>query len=80
MRGRIAAVNSMCIGASNEMGGVESAVVAEYFGPRFSAVSGGIGTLLVVLGAACFWPQLGRIGSLHDIKQKSATGSEPVAL
>ncbi len=68
MRGRVSAVNSMFIGASNELGGFESGITAQWFGPVISVVGGGIGTLLVVLGAAWTWPQLRRFGSLHGAK------------
>lgn len=64
MRGRVAAVNSMFIGASNELGGYESGQVAYWFGPTFSVVSGGIGTLLVVLLVATAWPSVRRYGKL----------------
>jgi MFS family permease len=66
MRGRVSAVNSMFIGASNELGGFESGTVAYYFGPIASVVSGGIGTLATVLGVAWMWPQLGKYGRLDE--------------
>ncbi len=52
MRGRVAAVNSMFIGASNELGGFESGLVAALFTPVISVVSGGIGTIAVVAAVA----------------------------
>ena len=58
MRGRVSAINSLFIGTSNELGGYESGVVAEYFGTVASVVSGGIGTLVVVLMVGTVWPQL----------------------
>lgn len=64
MRGRVSAVNSMFIGASNELGGFESGLVAAWFGPTFSVVSGGVGTLVVVALVALAWPQLARYGRL----------------
>lgn len=64
LRGRVSAVNSLFIGTSNELGGYESGLVAEYFGPVASVVSGGIGTLLVVGIVAGIWPQLRRYGAL----------------
>ena len=64
MRGRVAAINNMFIGASNELGGFESALVAEWFGPVFSVVSGGIGTLVVVAAIAWRFPELRRYGRL----------------
>jgi hypothetical protein len=66
MRGRVAAVNSMFIGASNELGASESGLVARYFGPIVSVVSGGIGTLIVVGLVALTWPQVRRYRKLGD--------------
>jgi MFS family permease len=68
MRGRVSAVNQVFIGASNELGGLESGVTAKLFGPVISVVGGGIGTLFVVLGIAGKWPQLRRLGSLKDLQ------------
>jgi MFS family permease len=48
MRGRVSAVNSIFIGASNQLGEFESGITAGWFGAVPSAVIGGIGTLLVV--------------------------------
>lgn len=48
MRGRVSAVNSLFIGASNQLGEFESGIVAAALGPVLSVVSGGIGTLVVV--------------------------------
>jgi MFS family permease len=64
-RGRVSAVNSLFIGTSNELGGFESGLVAEWFGPVFSAVSGGFGTLIVVGLIAWFWPEIRRYGRLE---------------
>lgn len=47
MRGRVSAVNSIFIGASNQLGEFESGAVAALWGPVVSVVSGGIGTMLV---------------------------------
>jgi MFS family permease len=54
MRGRVSAVNSVFIGASNELGQFESGAVAAMIGPVGSAVLGGIGTLVV----AAMWMRL----------------------
>jgi len=64
MRGRVSAINSLFIGTSNELGGYESGLVAEYFGTVPSVVSGGIGTLIVVLIVGTVWPQLRKYGAL----------------
>ena len=63
-RGRVSAVNNLFIGTSNELGEFESGTVAHWFGPVFAAVSGGVGTILVVLGVAWMWPEIRRYGRL----------------
>jgi len=47
MRGRVSAVNSVFIGASNQLGEFESGATAALLGPVGSVVAGGVGTLLV---------------------------------
>ena len=47
-RGRVSAVNSVFIGASNQLGEFESGVTAAWLGVVPAAVLGGVGTLLVV--------------------------------
>ena len=64
-RGRVSAVNSLFIGTSNELGGFESGFVAHWFGPVFSVVSGGVGTILVVLAVALIWTEVRRFGRLE---------------
>jgi MFS family permease len=63
-RGRVSAVNSLFIGTSNELGGFESGFVAHWWGPVFAVVSGGVGTILVVLAVAWIWPEIRRYGRL----------------
>ena len=65
MRGRASSVNSIFIGASNELGGFESGAVAALFGPIIAVVSGGIGTILVVLAIAKAWPELRELKSIN---------------
>jgi len=77
MRGRVSAVSSIFIGASNELGGLESGVVAHWFGPVFSAVSGGIGTLIVVGVTAFLSPELRRYGALDGSQEPDAPPSMP---
>ena len=48
IRGRVGAVNSVFIGASNELGGFESGMTAALLGPVGAVVFGGIGTIVVV--------------------------------
>jgi MFS family permease len=63
-RGRVSAVNSLFIGTSNELGGFESGSVAYLAGPVFSVVSGGLGTILVVIAVALIWPDIRKFGRL----------------
>jgi MFS family permease len=66
MRGRVAAINGMFISASNQLGGFESGLTAQLFGPVASVAGGGIGTILVVLIAAVIWPELGALKTLRE--------------
>jgi MFS family permease len=68
MRGRTSAVNSIFIGASNELGGFESGLVAALFGPIISVVGGGVGTILVVLAIAKIWPEMREMKTLDGSK------------
>src|SRR5207249_8223244 len=73
-RGRVSAVNNLFIGTSNELGEFESGTVAHWFGPAMghaiatgaviSVVSGGVGTVLVVLAVAWIWPEIRKYGRL----------------
>ena len=54
MRGRVSAVNSVFIGASNQLGEFESGATAAVLGPVGSVVLGGLGTLIV----AALWLRL----------------------
>jgi hypothetical protein len=60
IRGRVSAVNFLFIGASNQLGAVESGFVAALTTAQFSVVSGGIGCLLVVALVAAQLPALRR--------------------
>jgi MFS family permease len=64
MRGRVSSVNMVFIGASNEVGQFESGITAEWFGTVPAVVLGGIGTLLVVVLWAVFFPTLRRVDRL----------------
>jgi hypothetical protein len=64
MRGRTSAVNSVFIGASNELGSFESGVAASLFGTVQAVVFGGIGTILVVLAVARKWPEIRNLKTL----------------
>jgi len=64
MRGRVSAISGMFIGASNELGEFESGTLARLTSPIFAVVSGGIGTIFVVIVAALAIPELRNYGPL----------------
>lgn len=61
MRGRVASVNSIFIGSSNELGAFESGVTAKFMGLIPSVAFGGVMTLLVVAATAKINPVLRRL-------------------
>ncbi len=60
MRGRVAAVNTVFIGASNELGDFESGLVAAAIGAVPAVIVGGLGTLAVAGIWAWAFPALRR--------------------
>ncbi len=58
MRGRVSAVNSLFIGASNELGEFESGLTAQWWGAVRATVIGGIGALAVAGLWAAIFPSL----------------------
>ena len=58
MRGRVAAVNAIFIGASNQLGEFESGTTAAMWGPVGSVVFGGLATVGVALAALKVFPDL----------------------
>jgi MFS family permease len=73
MRGRVSAVNSMFIGASNQLGEFESGVTAAWFGTVPSVVIGGVGTLAVVALWMRLFGELARVDTL-DAPREGASG------
>ncbi len=58
MRGRVATVSSLFIGASNELGEFRGGVVARFIGPVAAVVWGGVGALVVTGVWARLFPDL----------------------
>lgn len=61
IRGRVASVNWVFVGASNELGAFESGVAARLFGTVPAVVGGGVVTLAVVGLVAVLAPSLRRL-------------------
>lgn len=66
IRGRVGAVNSVFIGASNELGGFESGVAASLLGPVGAVVFGGVGTIVVVGIISVVAKQLRELGTIQS--------------
>ena len=64
MRGRVSAVNSLFLGASNELGEFESGLTAQWLGAVRAVVLGGIGSLAVTGAWAVWFPRLRQVGAL----------------
>jgi MFS family permease len=58
VRGRVNAVNSVFIGASNELGEFRAGTVAHLIGPVPAVVLGGIGSMIIALGWSQIFPDL----------------------
>jgi MFS family permease len=65
IRGRVSAINSMFIGASNELGEFESGVTARWLGAVRATLLGGAMTLAIVGAWTGLFPQLRRLDHLR---------------
>jgi MFS family permease len=76
IRGRVSAVNSVFVGASNELGEFESGTTAAWFGLVPAIVVGGAATLLVAfLWARVFFPKLWRMQTFEQLKDYKSDGT-----
>ncbi len=66
MRGRVAAVNSLFIGASNQLGEFRAGGVAAALGPVAAAVLGGLATIGIALAWMRLFPALREVDRLED--------------
>jgi len=76
MRGRISAVNSLFIGASNELGQFESGLTAQWWGAVPATIFGGVASLAIAGLWAVIFPSLRRIDeltseSLHPLQEEA---------
>jgi MFS family permease len=74
MRGRVGAVSSLFISASNELGEAESGFLAALIGPVTAVVAGGIGAVTVVLIWAKVFPELRRAKDFETPHEAAAKG------
>ena len=78
VRGRVNAVNSVFIGASNELGEFRAGTVAHFIGPVAAVAVGGVGAIAVAIIWAMIFPDLRRQRSL-DKKMVADGSSDPEA-
>lgn len=67
MRGRVGSLNSLFIGASNELGEFRAGMTAGAFGTVPAVVLGGIGTVAVVATWMTLFPPLRRVDRFSDV-------------
>jgi MFS family permease len=76
IRGRVSAVSSIAIGASNELGEFESGTTAALFGLVPAIVLGGVVTLAVAgLWAQVFFPMLWRLQTFQQLRDQGTDGT-----
>src|SRR6202012_5826094 len=68
MRGRVSAVNSLFVIASNQLGDFRAGLVASAIGTIPAVMAGGIGALLVVLVGRSVFASLYRVESLDTAR------------
>jgi len=66
MRGRVSAVNSLFVGASNELGEFESGVTAQWWGAVRAVVAGGLGALVITWIWSVLFPALRKVDRLTE--------------
>lgn len=76
VRGRVNAVNSVFIGASNELGEFRAGTVAHFVGPVTAVAVGGIGAILVAITWSIIFPDLRKQRGL-DKKMVADGSSDP---
>lgn len=76
MRGRVSAVNSLFIGASNELGEFESGLTAQLFGAVRATVIGGVGALMVAGIWSTLFPSLREADELTTALRKTTPNSQ----
>lgn len=69
MRGRVASVNSMFVGSSNELGAFESGVTAKLMGTVTAVVFGGTMTLITVITTGIVNPTLRKLDLTKDLEE-----------
>jgi len=80
VRGRVGAVESVFIGASNQLGAFESGTAAALLGAVPAVVCGGVATIVIALTWTRLFPGLTRLDRMEDLRPgggDSTTNPDP---
>ena len=69
MRGRVASVNSMFVGSSNELGAFESGLTAKWMGTVTAVVFGGCMTVITVITTGIAFPAFRKLDLRKDMEE-----------
>ncbi|WP_047417472.1 MFS transporter [Cellulophaga sp. Hel_I_12] len=75
MRGRVASVNSIFVGSSNELGAFESGLTAKVMGTVTAVVFGGVMTILTVGTTAFVSPTFRKLDLQRDVEEHEREGA-----
>ena len=83
-RGRVSAISGLAISASNELGELESGLIAGLIGATGAVVFGGVGAIVVTAIWAWIFPELRRAKTfapifLHEGPEQQAISKEPAS-
>jgi MFS family permease len=72
LRGRMASINSLFTSSGPQLGQFESGVVAAWLGTEFSALSGGLATLIILAAVAAWFPGIRQFRIRSDLAPEAA--------
>ncbi len=79
LRGRVSAISTVFINASNQLGQFESGMTAALFGTVPSVVLGGAGSILIALSWVYWFPDLLKVDLSKDAAARAASANSPPA-
>jgi hypothetical protein len=75
LRGRVSAAEYVFIGASNQLGELESGLTASWWGAVTAVLVGGLASVLVVAVSALLTPALRRVDRVEDLRAQADSAS-----
>ncbi len=79
LRGRVASINHIFIGFSNQFGAFRSGAAAALIGPVAAVVLGGVGSILVALAMIRLFPELVRLAPLATLSPSDPDDDAPLS-